>query len=101
MKKEIIGKVNRHFGKALDEATPNMIYTACALLARDKIMEKWSTSHKYVKEHGNKKLLNIFRLWLPASMIPVFVDLLNIDTEKECNQVSSKERKQILYLLKV
>ena len=51
-------------------------------------------------EHGNKKLLNIFRLWLPASMIPVFVDILNIDTEKQCHQVSSKERKQILYLLK-
>ena len=51
-------------------------------------------------EHGNKKLINIFRLWLPASMIPVFVDILSIDTEKQCNQVSSKERKQILYLLK-
>ena len=53
-----------------------------------------------LNEHGNKKLLNIFRLWLPASMIPVFVDLLNIDAEKECNQVFSKERKQILHLLK-
>lgn len=53
-----------------------------------------------LNEHGNKKLLNIFKLWLPSSMIPVFVDLLNINTEKECNQVSSKERKQILHLLK-
>ncbi|HHW80351.1 MAG TPA: NAD(P)/FAD-dependent oxidoreductase [Bacteroidales bacterium] len=53
-----------------------------------------------LNEHGNKKLLNIFKLWLPSSMIPVFVELLNIDTEKECNQVSSKERKQILYLMK-
>ena len=51
-------------------------------------------------EHGNKKLLNIFRLWLPASMIPIFVEILNIDTEKQCHQVSSKERKKILYLLK-
>ncbi len=50
--------------------------------------------------HGNKKVINVFRLWLPASMIPVYVDLLNINTEKECNQVSSKERKQILHLLK-
>ena len=33
-------------------------------------------------------------------MIPIFIDLLNIDTEKECNQVSAKERKQILQLLK-
>ena len=53
-----------------------------------------------LNEHGNKKLLNIFKLWLPSSMIPVFVDLLNINTDKECNQVSSKERKQILHLLK-
>ena len=56
LKKEIIGKVNRHFGKTLEEATPKMIYTACALLARDKIMEKWAVSHSYVKKHGNKKL---------------------------------------------
>lgn len=53
-----------------------------------------------LNEHGNKKLINIFRLWLPASMVPVFIEILNIDTEKECNQVSSKERKQILHLLK-
>ena len=53
-----------------------------------------------MNEHGNKKFINILRLWLPASMIPIFVDLLTIDTEKECNQVSSKERKKILYLLK-
>ena len=53
-----------------------------------------------LNKHGSKKLINFLRLWLPASMIPVFVDLLTIDTEKECNQVSSKERKQILYLMK-
>lgn len=53
-----------------------------------------------LNEHGNKKLANIFKLWLPASMIPIFVDLLNIDTEKKCNQVFSKERKQIRHLLK-
>ena len=53
-----------------------------------------------LNEHGNKKVVNALKLWLPASLIPVFVDLLNIDTEKECNQISSKERKQILYLLR-
>lgn len=53
-----------------------------------------------LNEHGNKKVVNALKLWLPASMIPVFVDLLKIDTEKECNQISSKERKQILHLLK-
>ena len=53
---EIEGKVSRHFGKTLDEATPKMIYTACALTARDRIMEKWAVSHKEVKQEGSKKL---------------------------------------------
>jgi predicted Rossmann fold flavoprotein len=53
-----------------------------------------------LNEHGKKKIINIFKFWLPATMIPVFVDLLDIDTEKECHQISSKERKKILHLLK-
>ena len=56
LKSEIIGKVNRHFGKVLEEATPHMIYAACALTVRDKIMEKWAKSHRQVKEEGSKKL---------------------------------------------
>lgn len=53
-----------------------------------------------LNDNGKKKVGNIFRSWLPSSMIPVFIDLLQIDPEKECHQVSSKERKQIRYLLK-
>jgi predicted Rossmann fold flavoprotein len=53
-----------------------------------------------LNEHGKKKVGNIFRNWLPASMIPVFIELLEIDMEKECHQVSSTERKKIRYLLK-
>ncbi len=33
-------------------------------------------------------------------MIPVFIEILGFDPDKECHQVSSKERKQIRYLLK-
>ncbi|MFH1000060.1 MAG: NAD(P)/FAD-dependent oxidoreductase [Bacteroidota bacterium] len=51
-------------------------------------------------EHGKKKIVNIFRYWLPATMVPVFIDLLGFDEEKECHQISAKERKQIRYLLK-
>ena len=56
LKAEIIGKVNRHFGKVMEEATPHMIYSACALTVRDRIMEKWAHSHRQVKEEGSKKL---------------------------------------------
>ena len=53
-----------------------------------------------LNEHGKKKIGNIFQFWLPASMIPVFIELLDLDPNKECHQVSAGERKQIRYLLK-
>lgn len=53
-----------------------------------------------LNEHGKKKIGNIFRYWLPSTMVPVFIDLLGLDPEKQCHQVSSKERKQIRHLLK-
>ncbi len=56
LKKEIVGKVSRHFGKVMDEATPHMVYTACALTVRDQIMERWAKSHQTVRKMGSKKL---------------------------------------------
>jgi hypothetical protein len=53
-----------------------------------------------LNDHGKKRIVNIFRYWLPATMVPVFIDLLGLDPEKECHQISSKERKQIRHLLK-
>ena len=53
-----------------------------------------------LNEHGKKMVGNIFRFWLPATMVPVFIELSGIDPEKECHQVSSKERKQIRNLMK-
>jgi len=53
-----------------------------------------------LNEHGKKKAVNIFRYWLPSAMVPVFVDILGLDPDKECHQISSKERKQIRHLLK-
>lgn len=51
-------------------------------------------------EFGRKRISNLFRSWLPTSMIPVFIDLLDIDPEKEGHQLSSKERKKIRNLMK-
>lgn len=53
-----------------------------------------------LNENGKKKLVNVFKNWLPSSMIPVFIEQLGLDADKECHQVSSKERKQIRHLLK-
>ncbi len=51
-------------------------------------------------ENGKKQLENAFRLWLPSTMIPVFTELLSLDTKKLCNQVSGKERRKIMLLMK-
>jgi predicted Rossmann fold flavoprotein len=53
-----------------------------------------------LNEHGKKKVINLFPSWLPSSMIPVFIELTGLDPDKECHQVSSKERKQIRFLMK-
>lgn len=53
-----------------------------------------------LNEHGKKNVDNIFKLWLPSKMIPVFIELLKIDSKKQAHQISAKERKSILMLMK-
>ncbi len=51
-------------------------------------------------EHGKKKMDNIFRMWLPSSLVPVFLKELGIDSQKEGHQLHSRERKKILAMMK-
>ena len=51
-------------------------------------------------EHGKKQLINVLPHLLPSGMIPFFLTLTGISPEKECHQVSAKERKRIRYNLK-
>ena len=50
--------------------------------------------------HGKKQIENIFKLWLPAKLIPVFLELLELDGEKLCHQMTAKERRKIMLLMK-
>ena len=53
-----------------------------------------------LNENGKKHLDNMFKDWLPSKMIPVFIDLLQLNPDKECHQVTSKERRKIIRLMK-
>ncbi|MDP4208525.1 MAG: NAD(P)/FAD-dependent oxidoreductase [Bacteroidota bacterium] len=53
-----------------------------------------------LNEHGKKRIANIFSEWLPSKMIPVFIDLAGVDATKECHQMSAKERRKIMLLMK-
>lgn len=83
LKKEIVGKVSRHFGKVMEEATPHMVYTACALTVRDQIMEKWAKSHKKVKENGSKKLYYLsFEFLMGRLLCTNILNLMQTDEYK-------------------
>jgi predicted Rossmann fold flavoprotein len=53
-----------------------------------------------LNDAGKKQISNLFRAWLPSSMIPVFIETLGIDPEKEGHQLSGKDRKKIRKLMK-
>lgn len=53
-----------------------------------------------INENGKKKISTMFRNILPAALIPYFVGITGLNEEKECHQISAKERKKIRYTLK-
>ena len=81
LKREIVGKVARHFGKTMEDASPKMVYTACALTARDVIMSKWAVSHKAVKEEGLKKLYYLSFEFLMGRLLKT--NILNLMQSEE------------------
>ena len=85
LKNEIVGKISRHFGKVLEDATPHMVYTACALTVRDKIMEQWALSHKGVKKEGSKKLYYLSFEFLMGRLLST--NILNLMQTKEYQRV--------------
>jgi hypothetical protein len=51
-------------------------------------------------EHGKTRMDSLFRKWLPAAMIPVFLELTGVPAGKAGHQLNTKERGEILRLLK-
>ena len=50
--------------------------------------------------NGKKQIENIFKSWLPSKLIPVFLSELKIDGKKQGHQMNSKERRQVMLLMK-
>ncbi|HSV87217.1 MAG TPA: NAD(P)/FAD-dependent oxidoreductase [Bacteroidales bacterium] len=53
-----------------------------------------------LNEHGRKKIINLFKLWLPAAMIDVFLILTQISEETLGHQVTGTMRRAILRHMK-
>jgi predicted Rossmann fold flavoprotein len=53
-----------------------------------------------LKEHGTRRMDSLFRMWLPAAMIAVFLQQTGVAGGKQGHQLTSAERRKILLLLK-
>ncbi len=56
IKDTVEGKLRRHFGRSIEDATPKQLYNACALTVRDDIMGPWTESNKEVAQGERKQL---------------------------------------------
>lgn len=54
--KNILGKLKRHFGKKLENASLEEIYKASAICLRDDILDMWVSSRENVGKNGMKLL---------------------------------------------
>ncbi|HUM60453.1 MAG TPA: hypothetical protein PLA31_03280, partial [Clostridia bacterium] len=52
VKQSIIGKLQRYYGKTLQDATPYQQYYAVASTLRDQIMHKWVHSKELDNQEG-------------------------------------------------
>ena len=62
LKENILGKIERYFGKTLEEATSKQIYMAVAMTVRDRIMDKWNKQSSTGKSFPIVKSFIIFPL---------------------------------------
>jgi predicted Rossmann fold flavoprotein len=53
-----------------------------------------------LNEYGKKQIGNIFKLWLPAKLILVFIKECGINPTKEGHQITGQERNKIKSLMK-
>lgn len=56
LKEEISGKLERHFGKTLSDATGRQLYKAVAMTVRDRIMDRWTQTRQQRKNNDEKML---------------------------------------------
>lgn len=82
---DITGKIMRHFGKTLEDATESMIYEACASTVRDEIMRKWRTSHDCVKHQKAKKLYYLSSEFLMGRLLGT--NMLNLALTEDYKKV--------------
>jgi len=53
-----------------------------------------------INEYGKKQIVNLFKMWLPSDLIPLFLEKTGLDPSREASHVTAKERRKIKMLMK-
>ena len=56
LKSLLEGKLSRHFGKDLSEASKEQIYASCAFIVRDMMMENWAKTQDEIEKKELKQV---------------------------------------------
>jgi predicted Rossmann fold flavoprotein len=89
----IIITLSRQIVDALDEGKEIEISIDLKPALDDKKLD--NRFLRDLEANSKKKFKSVFSTWLPSQMVPVMLDFLDLDGEKECNQITAKERKEI------
>ena len=83
LKNAIIDKLSREFGRNLEDASPELIYKACALLVRDNLFMKMAESERRDRECRSKKVYYISMEFLMGrSLANNIINLMQSDVFK-------------------
>ena len=85
IKDEIIGKLSRHFGRTLEDATKSHIYKAAALTLRDDIMHRWTQYRRGQRTAQRKELFYLSFEFLMGRSLGN--NLLNMGLTKDYDKV--------------
>jgi predicted Rossmann fold flavoprotein len=89
----IIITLSRMVVEAIDEGKEIEITLDLKPALDDKKLD-----NRFIRDlEGNpkKKFKTVFSDWLPSAMVPVMLNYLELDGEKECHQITAQERKAI------
>ena len=85
LKENIIGKLKRHYGTTLREATKDQVYSACSLVLRDIIVDKWMDANMMVDKTGKKRLYYLSAEFLMGRAL--VNNMINMHLFSECREV--------------
>ena len=96
LKEAIVNKLKHEFGKNVDEASPELIYKACALVIRDRLLAQIAETNK--KDINNKKLYYLSMEFLAGrSLANNIINLMQTDSFNNVFKEFGLNLEQILH----